>query len=216
MIRDPRELNAGSMRALADQYGLTIGAVSTGQLRKEDGLSLCDPDEAKRRAAVERMKAVLDFSGELGAQVNVGTVRGHLGSKDAARRSFDELLAHSRTPMAIEPQTRWVINWLNTIPETLDWIGDLPVSILFDLYHARLEERSVYASLIRAGGRISWVQFSDTNRRAPGWGGGDFNDPLHVLGALGYNGFISIECLPLPSAEAAAEQGAHWMSPLLL
>jgi 5-keto-L-gluconate epimerase len=215
MLRDPGLLHASQLANAARDQGLTIGAVSTGQLRKEDGLSLCDPDDAKRRAAVERMKAVLDLSGELGAQVNIGTVRGPLGSLDAARRSFDELLEHSRTPMAMEPQTRWVINWLNTIGETLEFIGDRTISILFDLYHARLEERSVYASLIQAKTRVSWVQFSDTNRRAPGWGGGDFNDPLRVLEALGYDGFVSVECLPLPSAEAAAEQGVRWLRPLL-
>lgn len=221
MIRDPAQLDAAAIRRSAGDLGIVIGAVSTGQLRKEDGLSLCSPDEALRRRAIDRMKAVIDFAAEFRAHVNVGTVRGHLPSRDAARESFRELLAHADgagVDIAIEPQCRWVINWLHTVEETLEFIADSDSSrlkVLYDLYHATLEERSPIAGLIRAKDRLAWVQICDSNRQSPGAGHQNFVDPIETLRALGYAGFVSIECLPLPDAAEAAKRAIAVIAPLL-
>ncbi len=229
MVRDPARLDPVGIHALAAEQGLDIPAVSTGQLRKEDGLQLCNLDPAARSRAVSRTRDVIDFTAALGArQVNIGTLRGQLpagaertDALAAARVTLGELLDHARfrnVGIALEPQNRFVINWLNSVGETLSWMQHFSqpnLSLLFDAYHALFEERSVHASLIRAFPRVTHVQVADSNRLAPGCGQVNFADFVRVLRALGYQGYISVEILPRPSGAEAATLAAQHLLPLL-
>ncbi len=229
MVRDPARLDPARIQALAAEQGLAIPAVSTGQLRKEDGLQLCHLEPAARSRAVARAKEVIDFTAAVGArQVNIGTLRGHLPDSAerrdalaAARASLDDLLNYAlekQVGIALEPQCRYLINWLNSVGETLAWMSHFPqsnLSLLFDVYHALLEERSVYASLIRAFPRLSHVQVADSNRLAPGCGQVNFGELVRVLRALDYQGYISVEVLPRPDGAEAAALAARHLIPVL-
>lgn len=227
MVRDPARLSVDQIRSIAGDRNLRIAAVSTGQLRKEDGFSLAHLEDRERERAIARTRDVIDFAAELDAQVNIGTLRGHLPAGPAraeglaaARDSLQNLLAYGAEKgvrLALEPQCRFVINWLNTVRETLDWIEGFPhrAFVLFDTYHAMLEERSISAAMIHAYPSISWVQISDSNRRAPGSGQMHLGEPIRVLRALGYQGFVCVECLPQPDGATAARQAAHHLHPYL-
>lgn len=228
MVRNPAELDSGEIEGLAAKYGLAIPAVSTGQLRKEDGLTLNACDTAARRNAVRRTREVVDFAARFGAQVNIGSLRGQMpagpertAAMAAVRASLTELLDYAAgrgVLLAIEPQCRYVSNWLNTVAETTEFVGSFPAAqlrILFDVYHAMLEESSVAAAMIAGRERISWVQFSDSNRGAPGDGQVHFGEHIRVLDALCYNGYLSVECNPFPDAEAAALRAAAHLKPML-
>ncbi len=225
MVRDPAALDAAAIARAAAAQGLTVGAVSTGQLRKEDGLSLAAADEGIRRAATGRTRAVIDFAATFGAQVNIGSLRGHLGPGGAGRGRATESLAlllehagRAGVRIALEPQCRYVIDWLNAVEETLRYREEFPGPkpwLLFDIYHAMLEERSVAAAAVRAREFITWVQVSDSNRLAPGGGQMGVADAVRVLRALGYEGFVSVECLQIPDSISAARQAASYLQPLL-
>lgn len=229
MVRDPRKLDARRLLRQASDSGLTLPAVSTGQLRKEDGHQLCALDEAARRNAVDALRRVLDFAAEVQARVvNIGTLRGHLPSgaarepaAAAAVRSLEEALQHAtslQVSLALEPQCRFVSNWITTVGEGLEVIrrfqGPRP-RLVFDCYHALLEEQSVLAALIRASGDLAWVQVSDNNRLAPGLGQQNFGELIRVLRALGYQGFISVECVQWPSEDSALRTAARHLMPFL-
>lgn len=229
MVRDPANLDPTGIRTLAADQELAIAAVSTGQLRKEDGLQLCHVDPVPRARAVDRTKQVVDFTAAVGArQVNIGTLRGQLptgseraGALDAAAISLSGLLDYAQArnvSIAIEPQNRFVINWLNSVEETLSWLGGFShsnLSLLFDAYHALFEERSVIASLIRAFPRLSHVQVADSNRLAPGSGQFNFGELVRVLNALGYQEFVSVEILQQPTGAEAAAAAARHLLPFL-
>ncbi|MCI0422622.1 MAG: sugar phosphate isomerase/epimerase, partial [Acidobacteria bacterium] len=228
MVRDPSHLDASWVREVADKLGLGFAAVSTGQLRKEDGLELSQLDSELRAKAVARGKQVIEFASRLGTQVNIGTYRGRLAQGEertaslaAARESFGILLDYASerdVTLAIEPQNRSISNWLNCVNETLAWKNKFPhpnLKLLFDVYHALLEEPSLYASLIRAFPATSLVQLSDSNRMAPGSGQLHFGDLLRVLAALGYEGFLCVEILQVPNSHEAATQAARYLKPLL-
>jgi len=211
MVRDPKALSVREIASIAHDHGLVIPAVSTGQCRKEDGLQLCSPDFTLRRRSVDRTKEVLDFAAELGALVNIGALRGTLPDRALGVESLVELLAHSPR-IAVEPQCKWVSNWIHTVDDALELIRECGgLSILFDVYHAELEEASVPAAMATARERISWVQFSDSNRKAPGWGHWNFGEYERMLTAVGYQGYVSVECLPWPSAREAAAQAVRWL-----
>jgi sugar phosphate isomerase/epimerase len=228
MVRNPAELDCAEIERLAGRYRLAIPAVSTGQLRKEDGLTLNSCDLAVRGEAVRRTREVVDLAARFGAQVNIGTLRGQMpadpdreAAMAAVRASLSELLEYAAgrgVVLAIEPQCRYVSNWLNTVEETmrfaLSFSGAQP-HLLFDVYHAMLEERSIAAAMIAGRERISWVQLADNHRGAPGTGLIHFGEHLRVLNALGYRGYLSVECNPLPDPETAARRAAEHLKPLL-
>jgi sugar phosphate isomerase/epimerase len=228
MVRDPSNVDPSWLREVADKLGLGFAAVSTGQLRKEDGLELSHLESEPRAKAVTRGKQVIEFASRLGTQVNIGTYRGRLAQGEertaslvAARESFDILLDYASergVTLAVEPQNRSISNWLNGVNETLAWkqtFSHQNLKLLFDVYHALLEEPSLYASLIRAFPATSLVQLSDSNRMAPGSGQVHFSDLLRVLAALGYQGYLCVEILQLPNSRAAAMQAARYLKPLL-
>lgn len=214
MVRDVSLLNAKDILRQAGNENIAIPAVSTGQLRKEDGLSLCAPDREARQIAIDRTKAVIDFAAHFGAVINIGTLRGQLPTGTereaavlAAQQSIAEILEYAarvQVTVNIEPQCRYVINWLNTVDSVLAFansFGTLRPYVLFDLYHAMLEEESVYAALIRARDQIRWLQIADTNRRAPGQGHWNFAEWFRILRALKYEGYVSVECMQGESSE---------------
>jgi sugar phosphate isomerase/epimerase len=228
MVRDPGLLDAAEIKRLAADNGLRIPAVSTGQLRKEDGLSFTSPDATVRSLAVDRTRRVINFAAEFGAQVNLGSLRGQLPPGDernpaleasaACLRTLIEYAANAGVGLAVEPQCRFVINWLNSVAETLrffETLGGSHPTLLFDVYHAMLEEQSVAAALVQAYPHISWVQVSDSNRMAPGSGQLAIADAVRVLRALGYDGFLSVECIQRPDGETAARRSARFLAPLL-
>jgi sugar phosphate isomerase/epimerase len=53
---------------------------------------------------------------------------------------------------------------------------------------------------------LGHIHFVDSNRRAPGMGHTDFGPIVRVLREIGYEGYVSAECFPLPDADAAAKQ----------
>ncbi len=229
MVRDPSHLDPCQILRLAKDAGLDLPAVSTGQLRKEEGHQLCALAASARARAVAALNRVIDFAAAVGARVvNIGTLRGSLPADESRERaaaaaveSLQEALAHASeagVAIAIEPQSRFVCNWLHTVADGLAlrkrFEGWKPL-LVFDAYHALLEERSVLAALIRAHPAVGWVQLSDNNRMAPGLGNQNFGEFIRVLHALGYSGFVSVECLQHPDEESAVRQAAHHLRPFL-
>jgi 5-keto-L-gluconate epimerase len=227
MLRDPSQLDPRALLSLAGDTGLSFASISTGQLRKEDGLQLCSLNESERARAVARGQEVVELAQALGCGVNIGTFRGTLPAGDArtdalnaARASLAALLTHAAprgVRIALEPQCRYVSNWLNTVAETKAFLAPFQPqpAILFDVYHAALEENSLWASLVEAGPLISMVQVSDNQRLPPGTGQISFPDVLRVLHALRFDGFVSVEALQRPSPEQAAAVSARYLRPLL-
>jgi sugar phosphate isomerase/epimerase len=68
-----------------------------------------------------------------------------------------------------------------------------------------IEETHV-ADALRAGSTVlGHVHLADSNRRPAGDGHTDFAVVAKALRDVGYNGYISAECLPYPDSDAAAK-----------
>ncbi|MBF0432017.1 MAG: sugar phosphate isomerase/epimerase [Fibrobacteria bacterium] len=229
MIRDPKKLDVGEIKDLCKEYNIEITSVSTGQLRKELGLQLCSIDAGVWSQTIDKTLEVIDFTAEFNTQMNIGTLRGTMPietsesvrAKEQAVIALNKLLDYSQTKkmnIALEPQNRYTINWLNNAGETLEFINCFSqknLKMVFDAYHWLLEEPSLYASLIKAYSYVSHVQFSDSNRLAPGWGQMNYPDIVRVLRALNYTGYITIECNQTPDTYQAAKQAIDYLLPFL-
>ena len=204
-VRDPRVLERQKISQALQKCGLEVVAIGTGVLAADDKLSFTSPDESLRTEAITRVKAVVDFAAELGAQVNVGKLRGDIHKGDTAQtvvwrdRGFAELCsyaANKNVNVTIEPQNRFVVDNLNTTQEALAWMKaqDQPnLFVMLDVFHMNIEDASICASLVEAGNRCIHVHFADSNRRTPGTGHIDFVEIVRILKALGYQRYISIE-----------------------
>lgn len=208
MVRDVNELVPGEITQLASDFQLEIAAVSSGQIAFEDDLTISSLSANTVTKTVARMKEIIDFAKSVGCSlVNVGTIRGKLppsepdrsAALEHAAAAFGEIAAYSQAKnvrIAVEPQSRYVVNWHNTLQETADWLipyADKKPGILFDVYHTMLEESSVMASLIRWFPAIYHIQISDNTRNAPGTGNFNFVSFFRCLNALDYRGFVSVE-----------------------
>jgi 5-keto-L-gluconate epimerase len=82
----------------------------------------------------------------------------------------------------------------------IDKIGKSNLKMLVDTFHMNIEEPNIIESLKRVKDCISHVHFADSNRWAPGCGHINFKEILMALNEFGYQGAISAEILPKPSA----------------
>jgi len=220
-VRDPEQLDAKAIRKLADGAGLAITAVSTGGIGSSEGLYLVHGDAGTRRKAIDRYKSVIRLAHEYGVDCSIGRFRGSTKmapSREAAwewfRAALDELLPLAESlgvRIVLEPQARYIGDMLNTIEETIAFIGTFNTKSLVyeaDLHHQGLEERSLVASLARGvhSGLMTYVQICDSNRLAPGSGHFNFVDVVETLRAVGYDGWLAMEFFQRPDSDRCAQQ----------
>ncbi|MBN1936271.1 MAG: sugar phosphate isomerase/epimerase, partial [Anaerolineae bacterium] len=65
------------------------------------------------------------------------------------------------------------------------------------------------------GARLFHVHFADSNRWYPGAGHIDFGHIVQTLKAMDYQGYISIEAMPLPDADTCAKEAVKMLKRLL-
>ncbi|MFC7338474.1 TIM barrel protein [Haloferula chungangensis] len=215
----PDAVELDAVKALCDQHGLGVAAVGTGAGMVKHGLSLTDPDPAKRDAALEFIQAMIEFGGKLGAPAILGSMQGRWGgevSRDQALgwladalRLAGETAGRFGVPFIYEPLNRYESNLINHQAVGAKWIEAESLSnivLLADLFHMNIEEVDLAQAILDGGRHIGHVHYADSNRQAMGFG---HTDPAPIIAALnevGYRGTISAEVFPLPDAETAARQ----------
>ena len=226
-VRDPREMDQDLFCSLLEQSDLELAAVGTGPIVTEDKLTLSSPDDSIRKEAIKRTKAAVDFASRLGAQVNIGKLRGDIykGDVSLTKRLRDEAFidiceyaAAKNTIITLEPQCRFSVDNLNSTQEALNWLKEQNISnlrLMIDLFHLHIEDKSQAASLIEAKDNNFHIHFADNNRGVPGTGMINFTDAVRVLKALGYNRYISMEVEQTPGCYEAAKASYEYVDRLL-
>jgi sugar phosphate isomerase/epimerase len=79
----------------------------------------------------------------------------------------------------------------------------------------RLEEDDPTAALTATGSRLAHVQLSDSNRLQPGAGHLDFGATFATLRAMGYHGWLALECRLRGEASQALPATASFLRRLL-
>jgi len=180
-----------------------------------------DPD--RRRDAIDQLKQLLATIAEAGGSGVVSPHAFGLFSKrlppftpprsDAESRAslveaLDEIGAHAASVgvvVYLEPLNRFedfVVNTLADAVSIADEVGSPGVMVIADTFHMSIEEADIGASIRAAGRRIGHVQLGDSNRLEPGAGHYDWPETLDALEAIGYTGWLAMECgLSGPPAE---------------
>jgi sugar phosphate isomerase/epimerase len=220
-VREPKRYDAEKIRSTAERHRLSICAVTNGMEYTVGGLSLIDDDPDRQEMAIARVFEHIDFVSELGAMLIVGIMRGNVPRGKPAAVYLDrfakalgricEYAEKKQVFVVLESILRYINNYLNNVPETMDFITSLGyknLALHIDTHSMVIEEKNMKESILYCKDKpLGYVHFSDNNRLYPGGGALDFKELTQALVDIRYSGYISIECLPYPSAEESARLG---------
>ncbi len=218
-LMDKDQVSVEQVERLIKEHGLEIPVVSTGQVFAGHKLWFTDPNSAQRRRAVETFKGLVDIAARFQAMVNIGRVRGFIAEGETAEiaegrfaEAVREIATYARprgVDLILEPVNRYEINFINRVDEGVDLIERLRVpglKLMPDVFHMNIEDASIEGSLKQHVRHVAYVHFADSNRLAPGWGHLDFGSIVGALNEVGYTGWTSVEILPKPDPDSAADQ----------
>lgn len=186
-----------------------------------------DFDADRRRDAIDQMKILLTTIVEAGG---FGIVSPHAfglfsrnlppftpprsdeESRSGLVDALRELGKHGEEVGAtvfLEPLNRYedfMINTLADASSVVDEVGSPHVAVIADTFHMSVEESDTGAAIRACGSRIQHVQLGDSNRLEPGAGHYDWTDTLDALDAIGYDGWLAMECgISRPIADVLPE-----------
>lgn len=216
-LSDPEEVEQDAIYDYCKKYSIKISSLGTGSSYSRDGLSLSSINEETRKSAVNRIISHIDFASRMKSKVIIGLMRG-LKKENESYKKFKKNLKKSllecldyaekkEVSLVLEAINRFECDTFNTLKETGDFIKGFSsdkLKLHIDTFHMNIEERNINQSIIEYGDLIDHVHFADSNRWYPGQGHFDFSETVTALREIGYNGYIAIECLPLPGPEQAA------------
>lgn len=174
-----------------------------------------DFDETRRRSAIDDVKAMLSTlpaAGAAGIVMPNGFAvfsrrlppfeppRSDEQSRAKLIESLSELGAHGEEVGAkifLEPLNRYEDYLINTLADAVsvvDEVGSDAVSVIADTFHMSIEESDIGAAISAAGSHIEHVQLGDSDRLEPGHGHYDWPETLDALEAIGYDGWLAMEC----------------------
>ncbi|MEV0797532.1 sugar phosphate isomerase/epimerase family protein [Kribbella sp. NPDC050281] len=174
-----------------------------------------DFDADRRRDAIEQLKLQLStivaaggtgivsphafglFSRRLPPFVPPRSVEDSRAALVEALREVGEHGESVGAKVYLEPLNRFedfVINQLADAVSVVEEVGSPGVMITADTFHMSIEEARVGESIRQAASLIGHVQLGDSNRLEPGAGHYDWPETLRALEAIGYSGWLAMEC----------------------
>ena len=180
-------------------------------------------DPAIRQAAKDNLKWLIECAHALGAPVicgpmyqTIGVFSGN-GPTEVERtrvaevlRSVAEDAQQAGVALAMEPLNRFECYMLNTLADgaaLTDRVGYPNVGILFDTFHANIEEKDPVGVIRQYGRVIKHFHCSANDRGIPGQDHVDWLGSFQALHAVGYDGWLVIEAFgrALPGLAAATK-----------
>ncbi len=212
----PAEFAATEIRRALEENGLeaTICSILTG------GTSMVSDDADVRRKTLAHMQDCAKAAADAGVRLIAGPLYSPVGFFTGCRRTEEEwkrvvgcyqalgpTLADCGVSIAIEPLNRFETYFLNTATDAArlcDEIGHPNVGVLFDTFHANVEEKSVAEGYRTVGRHLKHVHTCENDRGIPGTGHVDWTGVFQALRDLRYNGWLTIESFGFSLGELSA------------
>jgi len=204
---------ASAIRSAANGEGLELILCSafTGQL------SLAGDDAP---LACDFLRRACDAAAAIGASSLVGPFCTPVGYLPGRRRTPEEWsrvvdglqtvaphFAAAGVRLAIEPLNRFETYFLNTASDAAQLtaaVGSPHIGILFDSFHANIEEKQIGPAAASLGSALFHVHTCENDRGAPGTGHVDWPALFTALNTLHYDGWCVIESFGFNIREIAA------------
>jgi D-psicose/D-tagatose/L-ribulose 3-epimerase len=173
------------------------------------GLSLIDEDAVVRGKTHQHLVEVIKAAADAGAKMIAGPLYCPVGYLPGRRRTANEwdravegyqaltsTLAQNGVTLAIEPLNRFETFFLNTAADAAalcDRVAHPSVGVLFDTFHANIEEKNIAAGYRTVGRHLKHVHTCENDRGIPGSGHVEWPVVFQALRDLRYDGWLTIE-----------------------
>jgi D-psicose/D-tagatose/L-ribulose 3-epimerase len=173
------------------------------------GLNTISSDAEVRRKSREHWKSCIEFAAETGGSTIAGPLYAPVGHLPGHRRTKDEwqyavecfqalgsTLESNGVTLALEPLNRYETYFLNTAEDAAKLCREInhpQVGILFDTYHANIEEKSIPAAIQEAGPYLRHFHSCENDRGVPGTGHIQWPAIFDALRSAHYDGWLTIE-----------------------
>jgi len=227
MTLNPGMLDWEQVRKEAEKNNLAVVLVCTGEIFGQLGLSYTNPNEKVRKEAIERTKEIIDFAGYLGANINIGRVRGQYCSEISKEQTYQyavsafrelaDYAAAKKVMIALETVTIMQTNFINTLEDGAAMVEavDRPnFKLMMDIFHLNLEEKNVIEAIKKYSDYNIHVHLADNNRRFPGQCGLDFETIFATFKECGYEGSFCTEIYQIPNQKGAAQGAIEYLKPI--
>jgi len=212
----PAQFAASDIRKGLADNGLecTICSILTG------GLNMISGDAGVREKTRVHLQDCAKAAAEAGAKIIAGPLYSPVGLMTGRRRTEDEwkravdcyqsigpTLAAYGVTIAIEPLNRFETYFLNTAEDAVRLAAEVDhqnIGVLFDTFHANIEEKEVAAALRSTAKYLKHFHASENDRGTPGSGHVDWQGVFGALHEMGYEGWVTIESFGFAIGEISA------------
>jgi D-psicose/D-tagatose/L-ribulose 3-epimerase len=212
----PSEFPSAQIRKDTEAYGLEYAVCSV----LLPGLSLIDDDARVRHQTQQHLRNTILAASDAGVTLIAGPLYCPVGYLPGRRRTTDEwsraiegyqtiadVLAKNNVTLAIEPLNRFETFFLNTAADAAalcDRVGHPNVGVLFDTFHANIEEKDIAQGYRTVGKHLKHVHTCENDRGIPGSGHVEWNTVFQALQDLHYDGWLTIESFGFAIGELSA------------
>ncbi len=180
--------------------------------------NLISPEPKVRAHALEQLKRNVDCAAVLGAPRLMGPFNAALSVFTGQAATSEEWKwgIEGIQKLAEYAETQGValgLEYLNRFETYLTSCGDDLIrfvdevnhpacQIMFDTFHANIEEKNIGDCIRQMGDRIAFIQLSENDRSTPGQGNVDWPGVFQAIEDIEYDGWLSIEAFSpkLPAA----------------
>ncbi len=213
---NPDQVAAGAIRRALEENHLECTFCSV----IPSGLSVIADDSAVRSKTRAHLETCIQTAAEAGGKLIAGPIYSPVGYLPGRRRNSDEwnraiecyqslgdALARNDVTLAIEPLNRFETYFLNTADDAAalcEAVGNPRVGVLFDTFHANIEEKDVAGAYRRLGRHLKHVHTCENDRGTPGTGHVDWKGVFAALREIKYDGWLTIESFGFALGELSA------------
>ena len=201
----------------AKDNGLRTTAVCVMPDEQHDCIS---SDAAIQEAALGHIKWAVDCVEAAGGEVLAGPIHQPLGVFSGDPPTMEErtnlvtvhkkaaaYAAQKNITLAVEPLNRFECYVLNTVEDSADIVAQVGADnygLLYDTFHANIEEKDPVGVIAPNLDAISHVHFSENDRGTPGKGHVPWKETMTALKAGGYEGWRTMESFGRAMPDLAA------------
>jgi D-psicose/D-tagatose/L-ribulose 3-epimerase len=173
------------------------------------GLNTVDDDAGVRAKARAHWEECIKTAAEMGGKLIAGPLYAPVGYLPGRRRTPEEwrravecfqalgpVLEDSGVALAIEPLNRYETYFLNTAADAARLCKEInhpSIGILFDTYHANIEEKHVSDAILQAGPYLHHFHACENDRGTPGSGHVPWPAVFESLHKVKYDRWLTIE-----------------------
>jgi D-psicose/D-tagatose/L-ribulose 3-epimerase len=178
------------------------------------------PDVAVRRAGTDMNKRAVDCCHAMGATHMAGPYHSALGEFTGAgpteqewawgidsMRQVSEHAGSAGVVLVVESLNRFETYLLTCIADASRFareVGHPACRIMYDTFHANIEEKCIDTALKSGADVIAHVHISENDRSTPGQGNVRWDETFRSLKSINYDGWMTVEAFGLAMPELAA------------